>query len=234
MKTLFITIILLLSMPITTTSQAVDIKKWKGTYPRMNDSYPLTFLAFKGWLPPVPHFFVRVWPTHYYFEVGALPVSDGSGYAATTRQGFLRIASKLIDQKQMGRSMDAVTGIKENTLGQKFIEQKIFDARQDELPDIYDVASGFVVLHRRLDELSALQGPEEITALFRKEANELMSSFLMINLMETDHGSKVEAFSRIRQSLGQLLGLCDYTGQKLSYYKYYDDSPSPSLSFLGR
>ncbi len=121
MKTLLLSI-LLVSFLTAAAGQAFEIKKWKGTYPSMNDSYPVTFLAFKGWLPPVPHFFVRIWPSHYYFEVGALPVSDATSYMSMTRQSFLRIASKLIDKKQIRRSMEAVTGIKENTQTQKLIE----------------------------------------------------------------------------------------------------------------
>ena len=62
-------------------AQVFDIKPWSGTYPDMQGTYPLSFIAFKGWLIPVPHVFIRTWPTHYYVEVVALPVYDTEGYA---------------------------------------------------------------------------------------------------------------------------------------------------------
>ena len=60
---------------ISANAQLIDIKPWHGYYPEMGGDYPLSFVSFKGWLFPRPHFFVRYWPTHYYMEVGALPVS---------------------------------------------------------------------------------------------------------------------------------------------------------------
>ena len=45
-------------------AQIFDIKPWSGTYPDMQGTYPLSFMAFKGWLIPVPHVFILAWASY--------------------------------------------------------------------------------------------------------------------------------------------------------------------------
>ena len=69
---MMITLILIIELTsiVQLHAQAFAVKRWRGTYPRMNGSYPLSFIAFKGFLNPVPHIFFRTWPAHYYYQVG--------------------------------------------------------------------------------------------------------------------------------------------------------------------
>ena len=115
-------------------AQVFDIKSWNGTYPEMNGSYPLSFMAFSGWLIPVPHVFIQTWPTHYYIEVGAMPVSDGTTYSDLLRINLMKIIERLIEKSQMEKRKEETEQIKSNTLSQRDIEKKIFDAESDQLP----------------------------------------------------------------------------------------------------
>ena len=77
-------------------AQVFDIKSWNGTYPEMEGTYPLSFIAFKGWLIQVPHVFIRTWPTHYYIEVDAALVYDTEEYAGMLKTNLLKIIERLI------------------------------------------------------------------------------------------------------------------------------------------
>ena len=233
-----ILILVLLSMLMIgcaqyTKAQLIDIKPWNGTYPDMGGSYPLTFISFTGWLLPVPHVFIRTWPTHCYLEVGALPVTDGGEIAGELKTGLLRILAKALERSQMKGRMEETEQIKDNTDFTQQIGGKLFDARSDELSDIYNLAAGFIKLYQKVNRLGTLENSGQIHSIYEKEADHLLMQFLTVNLFQTDHGSKLEAFTGISYDLNKLLGEVDYTHGKLHYFNSFDKQPH-SYSFLTR
>ncbi len=230
-----------LSVAITTTiavkesnAQLLNVKLWHGYYPEMNDSYPLSFVAFKGWLIPRPHVFVRTWPTHYYVELGALPVSDAEAYAGETKTGLLRIVAKLLEQSKMKSRSEETTGIKNNKELEQAIEERLFHARSDELPDSYGLASRFVRLYGKIRQLEQLEQTGPIKKILEKDADDLLLRFLMVNLLQTDHGEKLEAFAAISTELNELSGETDYTFRKVSHFNVYREDQFSGYAFLSR
>ena len=230
-----------LSATITTTialrnanAQLLNVKPWHGYYPEMNDDYPLSFIAFKGWLFPVPHVFVRTWPTHYYMELGALPVSDGAEYAGQTKTGLLRIAAKLLERSQIKGRHDETSQIKDNTQLQKIIEQKLFNARKDELPDIYGLAGQFISLYKKVGNFDRLENSSKVKHILRDEADDLLMRFLMVNLLESDHGTKLNSFADIQTELNHLTGETDYTYRKICHLNVFGNPATGSYAFLTR
>lgn len=204
-KSIAIAVLILLTFSVgKVNGQLVDVKKWTGTYPDMEGSYPLSFIAFKGNLIPIPHLFIRTCPTHYYIEVISLPVTDATEIAGSTKTGFLRIAAKLLERHQMKGRYSETGEIKINTGLQKEIEQKLFDSRSDELSDIYRLADGFVRLYKKLGQINQLKNASGVKQIFKKEVDELLMRFLMVNLLKADHGEKIEAFSEIRSVMNHL------------------------------
>ncbi len=224
---------LAVSFPESAKSQIIDIKKWTGTYPDMEESYPLTFIAFKGWLIPVPHVFVRTWPTHYYIEADAMPVTDATEIAGSTVTGLLRIAAKMLERHQMEGRHDETVQIKSNTDFQKQIEEKIFNSRADQLGDLYSLAQHFIELYSKVDRIGQLPNCTEVKQIFEEEADRLLMRFLMVNLLQTDHGEKLNAFSEINTTLNKLSGEVDYTWSKIRFFSSYKEE-IPSYSFLTR
>lgn len=236
MKRVLITILLILILVgfgKNAEAQLIEVKPWHGTYPEMGDTYPLTFISFTGWLIPVPHVFIRTWPTHYYVEVGALPVTDGGEIAGELKTGLLRILAKAVERSQMKGRMEETQQIKINTGYTQQISDKLFSARSDELADIYTLAAGFIKLYQKVDRLGTLNNAEKILSIYEKEADRLLMQFLMVNLLQTDHGRKLEGFTRISEELWRLLGELDYTHGKLHYFNSYTSQPL-SYSFLTR
>lgn len=216
------------------SAQTVAIKSWHGYYPEMNDHYPLSFIAFKGWLFPVPHLFIRSWPTYYYVEAGALPVSDGTEYAGRTQTGFLRIAVRLLEQSLVHGRLNEVGQIKDNTQLRQDIARRLFTARSDELPDIYGLADGFIQLYTKINRLEQLEGAGDIRRLMMQEADELVTRFLMVNLLQTAHGEKLEAFGRIRKELQHQLGETDYTFRKIRHFRFFQSDSPDAYAFLSQ
>ena len=218
-KSIAIAVLILLTFSVgKVNGQLVDVKKWTGTYPDMEGSYPLSFIAFKGNLIPIPHLFIRTWPTHYYIEVISLPVTDATEIAGSTKTGFLRIAAKLLERHQMKGIFSETGEIKINTGLQKEIEQKLFDSRSDELSDIYRLADGFVRLYKKLGRINQLENTKGVKQIFKKEVDELLMRFLMVNLLKADHGEKMKAFSEIRTVMNNLEGELDYTHGKIHFF----------------
>ncbi len=213
-------------------AQVFDIKSWNGTYPEMNGSYPLSFVAFKGWLIPVPHVFIRTWPTHYYIEVDALPVSDGTTYSDLLRINLMKIIERLIEKSQMEKRKEETEQIKSNTLSQRYIEKKIFDAESDQLPDVYNIASGFVRLYLSIERMDKLENCHWLKQTYQKEADQLLSRFVSVNLFQTDHGKKLEAFDEIKKELDHQIGETDYCYLKVHHYQFYANNVSQSYNFL--
>lgn len=235
MKTIFYAILIFLLVAIPgqkTTAQVFDIKSWHGDYPEMNGSYPLSFIAFKGWLIPVPHVFIRTWPSHYYVEVGALPVSDSKGYTDLLRINLMKIIERLIEKGQMKDRHAETTGIRDNTKTQYEIEKKIFDTESDQLPDIYSIASGFVRLYISINRLEKLDNCSWLKQTCQQEADELLTRFITVNLFQTDHGKKLDAFSEIKTELDRQIGDVDYTYRKVHHYQFFGNNVSQSYVFL--
>lgn len=214
-------------------SQIVDIKQWSGTYPDMEGSYPLTFIAFKGSIIPIPHVFVRTWPTHYYIEAISLPVTDATEIAGEIKTGLLRIAAKMLERHQMKGRHDETVQIKDNTDFQKQIGEKIFNTRTDQLEDLYGLAQRFIKLYRKVDRIDELPDSDEIKKILEEEADQLLLRFLMVNLFQTGHGEKLDAFSEINTSLNKLIGEVDYSYSKINFFSNYDKELT-SYSFLTR
>jgi hypothetical protein len=223
----FLTILL----PGNAKSQVVAIKTWTGTYPEMNEKYPLTFIAFTGWLIPIPHVFIRTWPTHYYFEVGAVPVTDATEIAGKVKTGLLRIVAKMLERSQMKGRHEETVLIKDNTDFQKQIEEQIFNAQTDQLEDLYQLAERFIQLYTKVDRLGDLQNSTGVKVLFEKESDQLLMRFLMVNLFQSEHGDKLHAFSEINTTLNKLLGEVDYTFSKIYFFSNYKEV-STGYSFL--
>ena len=230
-----------LSVGITTTialkeahAQLLDVKPWHGDYPEMKGSYPLSFIAFKGWLFPTPHVFVRTFPTHYYIELGALPVSDGAEYAGQTKTGLLRIAAKLLERSQMKGRHNETSQTKDNTQCQKAISQKLFDTRKDKLPDIYRLSGQFISLYQKIGNFDRLENSSGVKHILQDEADNLLMRFLMANLLESDHGAKLESFAGIQSELNHLTGEIDYTYRKLCHLTVFGNTLTGSYAFLTR
>ncbi len=213
-------------------AQIFDIKSWNGTYPEMEGTYPLSFIAFKGWLIPVPHVFIRTWPTHYYIEVIAEPVYDTEGYAGLLKVNLLKIAERLFEKSQMKSRHEETQQIKNNTEIQKEIEKKIFDANSDQLPDVYSIASGFIRLYISIDTMDKLDNCKWLRQTYQKEADELLTRFISVNLFLTDHGKKLEAFEEIKQELNKQIGETDYTYRKVLHFQAFNANVPQSYAFL--
>jgi len=216
-------------------AQAFAIKRWRGTYPQMNGSYPLSFMAFKGgFIIPTPHFFVRTWPTHYYIKVGAAPVTDSENLAGSIKTGFLRIVEKILEQSQMQKRSEETAQIKDNNLQQRDIELKLFDARSDYLPDLYGLSELFIRLYQSINNLGKQANAAAIAQISRREADELVVRFIMVNLLQTDHGRKLEAFSEIRSEVTRQIGETDYVNRKVYHFNFYSQDTSNAYAFLTR
>lgn len=213
-------------------AQIIAIKSWDGTYPEMNGKYPLTFIAFKGNLFPIPHEFIRLWPTHYYYEVVSMPTYDLKDYASELKVSFLRIAAKLLEKSQMKKRHEETEQIKSNTEIQRDIEKKIFDDNSDQLPDVYSIASGFIRLYISIDNMDKLDNCKWLRQTFQKEADELLTRFIAVNLFLTDHGKKLEAFEEIKQELNKQIGEADYTYRKVRYFQAFNANVPQSYAFL--
>ena len=218
--------------PFSASSQLIDVKPWTGNYPDMEGSYPLTFVSFKDLLVPVPHVFVRTWPTHYYLEAVSLPITDATEIAEETKTGFLRLAERMIERAQMKDRHEETEGIKLNTGLQKEISQALFNARSYKLDDNYKLAEGFVKLYEKIGQFDKEPKTSGVKQAFEKEADELMTRFLMVNLMQTGHGEKLQTFSEIHAEQSKLMGEVDYTYQKVRFFNSFNSTGTSSYNFL--
>ncbi|HCY40173.1 MAG TPA: hypothetical protein DHV48_02280 [Prolixibacteraceae bacterium] len=213
-------------------AQIFDIKSWNGTYPDMNGTYPLTFIAFEGNLIPIPRVFIRTWPTHYYLEVIAVPASDVGEYSGMLKVNLMKIIERLIEKSQMKKRHEETTQIKNNTEIQRDIEKKIFDANSDQLPDVYSLASGFIRLYVSIANMDKLDNCKWLRQTYQKEADELLTRFISVNLFITDHGKKLEAFDEIRCELNKQIGETDYTYRKVLHLQAFNNNVPQSYAFL--
>lgn len=234
MKKLIIMLTILLSLVWMAEAQKpFAIKKWKGRYPRMKNDYPFTFVCFKGWLPPIPHLFIRLYPSHYYYYIGALPVSDAIGYKDLMIKHTIRNVFKNIDKKALKKSMEQVGGIHFNQAGQESIEAFLRESRLVVLEDIYDVNQDFIRAREALDSIREFKEWGDVTSLFERELNQHMESFLMISLMDAKQGDKLSAMKEIKTALKELTGTIHYSAQKIGFYQTMQRRNISHLAFLG-
>lgn len=232
LKSLLLVLFFLLGSVVLASGQAVAIKKWKGRYPQMKNKYPATFIAFKGWLPPVPHLFVKTPFTHYYWKVKSVPATDGNEIKGKIKTGFQRIAMKMMERSQFkGRYKETAMIQIMNGL-QKQIDQKLFDSRSEHLEDIYELSDSFVYLYQKLDQFNHLEKGSEMKKLLQKEVNALLEDFLLVNFLDTKQGEKFQAFSDLKTSLTQLSGEIDYSYDKLKYFNSFQQKQVTSYAFL--
>jgi len=238
MKTILFVLFLSLTvfLPVKeSNAQVFEIKTWNGTYPKMNRSYPLTFIAFKCTLIPMPYVFVKLWPTHYYLQSGALQVIDAGQMSKEMKIGLLKIAEKFFEKSQMIKRHEETTQIKNYTERRRDISKTIFGAQFDQLPDVYQISAGFVRLYESVNKLKKLNQVSDCNWLvktYQKEADNLLLRFVSINLFEADHGKKIEAFSQLRKELSNLMGETDYTYRKVHHYQVFNSDPNLSYCFL--
>jgi hypothetical protein len=212
--------------------QVFEVKKWTGTYPDMNGSYPLTFIAFNGGIIGIPHVFVRYWPTHNYRDVLSVPVIDATEISGKTKTDLAKTILKLIEQSLMkGRYIEKGL-IKINTKQQKEIVQKIFEARFDQLGDIWELTGIFLNIYQKIDHFSGTGAGPNIKDLFKKEADVLFTRFLLVNLLESGHGQKIGSFGELKKETAQLSGEVDYTFKKLQFFEVFSQSSPVGYSFL--
>jgi hypothetical protein len=226
---------MIVSFPQPAKSQLIDVKPWTGTYPDMEGTYPLTFISFTGLLFPVPHVFVRTWPTHYYIEAVSMPVTDATEIAEETKTGLLRIIEKMVERGQMKDRFEETGEIKINTANQKNIAQELFDSRFDQLEDHYQLSNGFIKLYSKIGQFDSEPNTSGVKQIFEKEADELLMRFLMVNLLETGHGDKMEGFSEINTEQNKLTGEVDYTLKKVHFFNNFSSAEAnSSYTFLTR
>jgi hypothetical protein len=226
---------MIVSFPQPAKSQLIDVKPWTGTYPDMEGTYPLTFISFTGLIFPVPHVFVRTWPTHYYVEAVSMPVTDATEIAEETKTGLLRIIEKMVERGQMKDRFEETGEIKINTANQKNIAQELFDSRFDQLEDHYQLSNGFIKLYSKIGQFDSEPNTSGVKQIFEKEADELLMRFLMVNLLETGHGDKMEGFSEINTEQNKLTGEVDYTLKKVHFFNNFSSAEAnSSYTFLTR
>ena len=210
------------------------VKKWKDRYPKMKNDYPLTFVSFKGWLPPVPHFFVRIYPSHYYYYLYSYPTYDTKGYLDMALDGTLKTIFKNIDKKALKKSMEAVSGVKINQSEREEIGRFLRESRLTVLHDVYDVTGSFMRAGYALERLKGTGANKRIVHLFERELNGHLESFLMVNLMDAQQGDKIQAMAEIKAQLKSLAGVIDYSAQKIDYHQKWSGKAPSNLTFLGR
>ena len=214
--------------------QAIDVKSWNGEYPDMEKEYPLCFFAFKDGSLANPHFFVRTWPTHYYFDTRSSIVEDGGEYHGKFRTGIPRLVIKGLERDLMKGRYSEKEQTKDKTGLRHIIAQTRFDARSDQIADIYGLALGFVRLYAKTGQLNELENAGPVYRTFQKEANGLLSRFVLVNLMGSDHGQKLKAFAGIRAELDRLAGETDYTYRKILHLNAMGNNMNASYAFLSQ
>lgn len=230
------TLVFFLLLMATSTTQgqsAFAVKKWKGRYPSMNNDYPLSFVSWKGWLPPVPHFFVRLYPSHYYYYLNSIPAMDTKGYVDMTLYDALKMVLKTIDKNALQKSMQEVSGIQLNQLQHQEIEAFLRNSRLSTVPDIYQSADNVQQCLQALDYLKSKEVPNTVIENFESALNQELEAYLMIGQMDAEQGDKLKALASLNQNLRQLAGTITYTAQKVAYFQSWNNETSTSLRFLG-
>ncbi len=209
--------------------QLIAKKPWKGQYPEMGGKYPQFFIATKE---STPHFFVKAWPTHYYWDLSSTPATDAGEIDGGLKTGMKRIVLKTFERLQAKGRHEETGGIKANTNAQTEIAKELFAARFDRLDDHYGLAKGFVTLFDKIGQLEAGAGTSAIKQVFEAEAESLLLRFLMANLLEAGHGSKMAALSEIHKEQNKLLGEIAYTAQKARFFNQLNPPADAGGSYV--
>jgi tetratricopeptide (TPR) repeat protein len=200
----------------------------------MNNDYPLAFVSWKGWLPPVPHFFVRIYPSHYYYYLNSLPVYDTKSYLDMGLKDGLKLVFKNIDRNALRRSMEAITGIKLNKAAQEAIEHFLRQSRLSNLGDVYQTSDLFYRAIQALNQLRQLNVTNEICQAFENDIRNYLEELILINRLDADQGDKLKAMAEINRAVQKLTGTIYYTSHKIRSYQQQSQTAAPNLSFLGR
>jgi hypothetical protein len=226
---------MIVQFPQPAKSQLIDVKPWNGTYPDMEGTYPLTFISFTGLLFPVPHVFVRTWPTHYYIEAVSMPVTDATEIAEETKTGLLRIIEKMVERGQMKDRPRKPKKLKSIQKTKRKSHRSFLIPDFDQLEDHYQLSNGFIKLYSKIGQFDSEPNTSGVKQIFEKEADELLMRFLMVNLLETGHGDKMEGFSEINTEQNKLTGEVDYTLKKVHFFNNFSSAEAnSSYTFLTR
>lgn len=212
---------------------AFAIKKWSGRYPRMNNDYPLAFVSWKGWLPPVPHFFVRLYPSHYYYYLNGIPAYDVKSYVDMGLYNGLKLVLKNIDEAALKASMEAISDIQQNQLAHENIEDYLRQSRLTPLTDVYQTSKLFAQVIQALEQLKQQNGPTAIHEGFERDIRYYLEELLLIKQLDASQGDKLKAMSDLNQGVRQLIGTIHYTQSKLRSYRQQNTDWMAGLSFLG-
>ena len=231
MKFFFILLILLVFTGVQIEAQdAFAVKKWSGRYPTLNNDYPFTFVCWKGWLPPVPHFFVRLYPSHYYYYLNSVPVYDVKSYAEEGIYQVLKLVLKELDRSTIEKTLNKIEGIQLNQSGQEAIETFLRDSRLREIPDLY--ANQDALLNSQISMETDADLPKELMDVFIKEIQRSQEDYSMINKMDCLQEDKIRANTTVNNALRELNGTILYTIQKVQYWQYYRRMRETHLDFL--
>ncbi|WP_439185419.1 hypothetical protein [Carboxylicivirga taeanensis] len=233
-KVLSLLIVFLLMTSTAMGQDAFAIKKWKGRYPRMNNDYPLAFVSWKGWLPPVPHFFVRLYPSHYYYYLTSLPVMDAKGYVDMGLYNGLKMVLKNIDKDALYQNLQAIEGTHLNQTAHEEIAAFLRQSRLVSIPDIYQTSLCFDKAIQALDDLKQQDVPSAIHAGFEQDIRHYLEELLMINQLDAKQGDKLQAMAELNRSVRQLTGTIHYTIQKIRVCQHTNEEWPSNLSFLGK
>jgi len=232
-KVLFTFLVFLFVACASSAQSAFAVKKWKGRYPRMNNDYPLGFVCWKGWLPPVSHFFVRIYPSHYYYYLNSLPVYNTKSYVNMGLYNGLKLVFKNIDEKALQKSMEEISGIKVNQVQHEVIEDFLRQSRLMELPDLYYTSLHFYKALQALDYLKNQDIPQGICQGFEDDIRRCLNELLMINELDAQQGDKLKAMASLNQEVRQLTGIIHYTSNKITRYQHLNKDQTTHLAFLG-
>lgn len=212
---------------------AFAVKKWSGRYPTMNNDYPLAFVCWKGWLPPVPHFFIRIYPTHYYYYLYSLPVYDVKSYLDMGLYGGLKLVLKELDQSTLSKTLDEVSGIQLNQLDREEIGSFLRESRLEALPDIFGNNEALFEAGESLNLLSDASMPSWLHRVFEEEIRIKEEALEMLNQMDCSQGDKLKAEENLNRELQALNGTILYVSQKVGYWQHYSRMKESHLDFMG-
>lgn len=224
---------LLLAIWKGNAQSAFAVKEWDGRYPKMEDDYPFNFVCWKGWLPPIPHFFARIYPTHYYYYAKSYFAYDTQSYVMVSINHILKIVLQHLNKQTIKKYMQAVEGIKQNQQEHEMIEAFLRDSRLWELPDIYQVGHKLYWATQALEELKQKQAPAALRHLLEADLMRCIDELLLINRFDVKQGDKVQAMNALDQSARQLLGTISYTSYKVSCQQHLNRDDASHLTFLG-
>ncbi|WP_372932973.1 hypothetical protein [Mariniphaga sediminis] len=216
------------------TGQVFEVKKWTGTYPDMEGSYPLTFIAFKGSIIGIPHVFIRYWPTHNYKDMIAKSTVDATEISGKIRTDLAKNLMRLTEQTWIKGRFTETSQIKINTKHQNEIVQKIFKARSDQLGDIWELTKMFLRVYHQIDRFHGTGVHSQVKGLLKEDADKLFTRFLLINLLKSGHGQKMDSLGDLEKEVTRLLGQVDYTFKKLQYFDMSGKLSPISYSVLTR